>query len=76
MQRLTPLSPPLTRRCRRSLPYTPASSGWLESARKVDDLTGRLESLEAALRDMEAKAVQHLDKSLQVRLEEGAARRA
>lgn len=36
--------------------YTPASAGFLESARKVDDLRGRLESLEAALKEMESKA--------------------
>lgn len=35
--------------------YTPASSTWLESARKVSDLQGRLASLEAALKDMESK---------------------
>lgn len=35
--------------------YTPASSTWLESARKVNDLQGRLASLEAALKDMESK---------------------
>ncbi|PRW57342.1 hypothetical protein C2E21_3821 [Chlorella sorokiniana] len=45
--------------------YTPASSTWLESARKVNDLQDRLASLEAALKDMESKAVAHLDKSLQ-----------
>lgn len=45
--------------------YTPASAGFLESARKVDDLRGRLESLEAALREMESKAVAQLDRSLQ-----------
>lgn len=45
--------------------YTPASAGYLESARKVDDLRGRLESLEAALREMESKAVAQLDRSLQ-----------
>ncbi|KAL4452503.1 hypothetical protein ABPG75_008165 [Micractinium tetrahymenae] len=50
-----------------SLPgaFTPASAGYLESARKVDDLQGRLESLEAALREMESKAVAQLDRSLQ-----------
>ena len=35
--------------------YTPASSTWLESARKVNDLQDRLASLEAALKDMESK---------------------
>ncbi len=35
--------------------YTPASSTWLESARKVSDLQDRLVSLEAALKDMESK---------------------
>lgn len=35
--------------------YTPASSTWLESTRKVNDLQGRLASLEAALKDMESK---------------------
>ena len=35
--------------------YTPASSTWLESARKVSDLQDRLASLEAALKDMESK---------------------
>ncbi|EFN54920.1 expressed protein [Chlorella variabilis] len=43
---------------------TPASAPYLES-HKVDDLWGRLESLEQALKDMESKAVQHLDISLQ-----------
>lgn len=46
---------------------TPGSAAWLESARKVDDLRARLEGLEAALRGMEAQAVQQLDKHLQVR---------
>jgi hypothetical protein len=46
--------------------YTPASAAWLESARKVDDLRSRLQSLEEALQNMEAKAVQQLDKHLQV----------
>lgn len=45
--------------------YTPASTGYLESARKVDDLRGRLEGLEQALKEMESKAVAHLDKQLQ-----------
>ena len=35
--------------------YTPASSTWLESARKVADLQDRLAGLEAALKDMESK---------------------
>ena len=47
------------------LAYTPASASFLESARKADDLRGRLESLEAALKEMETKAVAHLDRSLQ-----------
>jgi hypothetical protein len=45
--------------------YTPASTGYLESARKVDNLRGRLEGLEQALKEMESKAVAHLDKQLQ-----------
>lgn len=45
--------------------YTPASAAFLQSARKVDDLRGRLESLEQALREMESKAVAHLDSKLQ-----------
>ncbi|PSC72223.1 expressed protein isoform A [Micractinium conductrix] len=44
---------------------SPASVGYLESARKAEELRGRLERLEAALREMESKAVAHLDKSLQ-----------
>ncbi|GAB4818762.1 hypothetical protein N2152v2_005808 [Parachlorella kessleri] len=44
---------------------TPASATWLESARKVDDLQNRLQSLEEALQAMEAKAVRQLDKHLQ-----------
>ena len=47
------------------LSYTPASASFLESSRKADDLRGRLESLEAALKEMESKAVAHLDRSLQ-----------
>lgn len=35
--------------------YTPASSSWLESARKVNDLQDRLAGLEAALKEMESK---------------------
>lgn len=37
----------------------------LHTCTQVDDLRGRLESLEASLREMESKAVAHLDKSLQ-----------
>ena len=47
------------------LTCTPGSASFLESARKADDLRGRLESLEAALKEMESKAVAHLDRSLQ-----------